>query len=64
MADSTDMATAAAILACEASRQQLAMAPSSTAPRDVPGELLQLYKWNASKLDETPAKTGTAPRSW
>ena len=64
MADSSDMATAAAILACEASRQQLAMAPSSTAPRDVPGELLQLYKWYASKLDETPTKAGTAPRSW
>lgn len=65
MSDSKDTMTAAAILACEASRQQLAGAAASTAPRDVPGELLQLYKWYTSKIgDETPARTGAAPRSW
>ncbi len=65
MADSNDAMTAAAILACEASRQQLASAAPSSAPRDVPGELLQLYKWYTSKIgEETPARAGATPRSW
>lgn len=77
MAESHDSKTAAAILACEASRQQLTIMKSS-GPRDIPGELLQLYQWYVSRLGNggspaapaagTPAsnasKPGTAPRSW
>lgn len=57
---------AAATLACEASRQQLAVM-TAKGPRDVPGELLQLYSWFLDRMSTEQAgaaKPGTAPRSW
>lgn len=65
MADS-DTKMAAATLACEASRQQLAVM-SSKGPRDIPGELLQLYSWFVERIGSEPAagaRPGAAPRSW
>lgn len=64
MAES-DMKTAAATLACEASRQQLSVM-SSKGPRDIPGELLQLYTWFHDRIASEPAaaRPGAAPRSW
>ncbi len=48
MTDDGDKA-AAAILAAEASEQQL-KAMGSKGPRDIPGELLQLQRWFAAQL--------------
>ncbi len=65
MADS-DAKTAAATLACEASRQQLA-ASTSKGPRDIPGELMQLYSWFVEQIGNdkvASAKPGAAPKSW
>ncbi len=62
----SDSKMAAATLACEASRQQLAVM-ASKGPRDVPGELLQLYTWFLERISAEQAgaaRPGAAPRSW
>jgi hypothetical protein len=68
MAGDSETRTAAAILACEASRQQLTLM-KGTGPRDVPGELLQLYQWYIDQLSRPApppgARKGPEPgRTW
>lgn len=55
MNDLTDAAAAAAILACEAARQQLEGAPDNPEGRDAPGELEKLYRWYVTQLEDTAA---------
>lgn len=59
MAVSSEAMTAAAILACEASRQQLETMKAG-GPRDVPGELLQLYHWYLDQLSGSAQSGGVA----
>lgn len=62
MSAASDIAAAAAVLACEAARQHLVGASPHGPPRDAPGELENLHRWFYHQLDQGRPSVAPEPQ--